>query len=237
MGRQAKYVYQINDIVDDFKCIAVEKDEKGWTVYRMQCMICGKEKLMRGSTIFQHKGTKHKSCGKGLGITVNKTFYIRWQTMRTRTSPYFCDHKNYYDRGINSDAFASYKDFYDTMFESWSKHVKIYGEENTSLERIDVNKPYFPENCTWVTLEEQKGNKQNTIYFTVTDIESGKTEYFKNAHKYYIERGLNKYIEEVIKYNRTYQGKKYKQISKEEYELNCSVTTIESINDKKDIIE
>lgn len=44
---------------------------------------------MKGSTIAQHKGTSHKSCAKGLGISVNKEFYQKWQAMRQRTSEHF----------------------------------------------------------------------------------------------------------------------------------------------------
>lgn len=77
-GRPTKYSYNINDIVDDYKCIEITTDNKGWIAYKMQCQICGKEKIMRGSTIALHKGTSHKNCGKGLGISVNKTFYNRW---------------------------------------------------------------------------------------------------------------------------------------------------------------
>ena len=36
-------------------------------------------------------------------------------------------------------------------------------KENLSIERIDVNGNYCPENCTWITMENQLKNKQNTL--------------------------------------------------------------------------
>lgn len=219
-GRPTKYSYNINDIVDDYKCIEITTDNKGWMAYKMQCQICGKEKIMRGSTIALHKGTSHKNCGKGLGVSVNKTFYNRWQSMRARTMPDFWNHQNYYDRGINSDAFASFKDFYDTMYDSWLEHSKKYGEDNTSLERIDVDLPYSPSNCTWICLDEQKGNMQKTIYFTVTDLSDNSVQYYKNANKYCADNNLPNYIGEVINKNGIYKGKQYHRITKEEYQAN-----------------
>lgn len=69
-------------------------------------------------------------------------------------------------------------------------------------------------------MDEQKGNKQKTVYFKITDLTTNNVEYYKNAHKYYTENNLNKYVEELIKYGRTYQNKKYERITKEEYNKN-----------------
>lgn len=175
---------------------------------------------MLGSTVAAHKGTHHKSCGKGLGSSKDKAFYQRWQAMKTRTSPDFWNKENYYDRGINSDAFASFIDFYNTMYDSWQAHVKIYGAADTSLDRIDVDKPYTPKNCRWICLDEQKGNMQKTIYFSVQDIRTNKIEYYKNAQAYAEAHPEipKKYIYDLLKYNRTYKHKKFTRITKEEFE-------------------
>ena len=218
MGRPAKYVYNVGDIVDDYECIEVTKDEKGWTVYKMKCVKCGKEKIMRGSTIVKHKGTSHKSCGKGLGITYDEYFYKRWQSMRQRTSPNSVHSEQYYERGINSDAFASFIDFFNAMYPSWQEHVAKFGVHDTSLDRIDVDKSYTPENCRWVCLDEQKGNVQKSLYFTVEDLETHEIQYCKNAHKYALLNNLPpNYVGEVINKGRVYRGKRYTRITKDEY--------------------
>lgn len=216
-GRPQKYIVNIGDIFDDYECIGVTKNEKNYTTYVMKCTKCGKVKNMLASTVHARKGTSHKSCGKGLGITYDKEFYNRWQSMRFRTSDKYWDKKDYYDRGINSDAFASFIDFYNTMYQSWKEHVEKFGEDDTSLERIDVDKPYNPENCTWIRLREQKGNQQKTVYFSVTNIDTGEIAYHKNASQYANENNLPSYILEVINKNGTYKDKKYKRITKEEY--------------------
>lgn len=217
LGQPPKYVYYIDDIIEDFECIDIIKDEKNRTRYVMRCTQCGKIKEMLGSTIGYHKGVKHKNCGRGLGVTYDEYFYRRWQSMRQRTSEKSIHKENYYDRGINSDAFASFIDFFNAMYPSWLEHIKCFGVHDTSLERIDVDKSYTPENCCWVCLDEQKGNVQKTLYFTVEDLKTGTIEYCKNAHKYSLDNNLPYYIQEVINKNGIYKNKRYTRISKEEY--------------------
>ena len=37
------------------------------------------------------------------------------------------------------------------------------------MDRIDVNKGYSPENCTWATQEEQSNNRRYNVEFEVYD--------------------------------------------------------------------
>lgn len=215
--KNSNFIIKENLLYGDFMCIGACKIN-GERKYIMECQKCGKIKYMLKSTIRLNKGLSHKSCGKGLGVTKNPAFYKRWQAMRARTSPTSIHHNVYYDRGINSDEFSSFIDFYNAMYSSWLEHVAQYGEENTSLERIDVNKPYTKDNCKWVTFAEQKENMQKTIYFTVEDLDTKEIKYCKDALKYAKENYLPTYIAEVINNGRTYLNKKYTRITKEEYD-------------------
>lgn len=184
----------------------------------MKCQKCGKIKEMLGATIHAQKGTSHKSCGKGFGLSFDADFYHRWESMRQRTSKKSIHREQYYDRGINSDAFESFIDFFNTMYPSWVDHVAHFGVHDTSLDRIDVDKSYTPENCQWVCLDEQKGNMQKTIYFTVEDLSTGTIDYCKNSHRYaFINHLPEKYIGEVINKGRVYKNKKYTRITKDKY--------------------
>ncbi len=69
-------------------------------------------------------------------------------------------YKNYGGRGI---AVCS------SWLESFSNFVKDMGEKPTpehTLDRIDNNKDYSPENCKWSTPKEQSSNKRNNVKYT-----------------------------------------------------------------------
>lgn len=49
-----------------------------------------------------------------------------------------------------------------------------------TLDRIDVNKDYSPNNCRWVTWDTQRNNKRTTIKITIDN----KTKSLKEWCKY-----------------------------------------------------
>ena len=61
---------------------------------------------------------------------------------------------------------------------------------------------------------------QKTNYFTVENIETGEIEYCKNALQYTYDHPEipHKYIYDLLKYNRTYKGKKFTKITKQDFE-------------------
>jgi len=65
-------------------------------------------------------------------------------------------YKNYGGRGIKNE-FLSFEHFKEIMFDSYS--------DNLTIERIDVNGNYSPNNCKWIPMSEQGWNKRNNIVY------------------------------------------------------------------------
>lgn len=83
--------------------------------------------------------------------------YWAWASMRER-----CNNKNsssyigYGSRGIKSHP------EWETFDGFWKDMGKTY-KKGLTLDRIDVNGNYTPENCRWITTREQQWNRTNSI--------------------------------------------------------------------------
>ena len=87
-----------------------------------------------------------------------KRIYTIWSGMRARCSnPNLHDYPNYGGRGIK--VCEEWKNSFEA-FRDWA-YKNGYNDE-LSLDRMDVNGDYCPENCKWATREEQQRNKQKT---------------------------------------------------------------------------
>lgn len=89
-----------------------------------------------------------------------------WRGMKARC--YNPNHDRYHcygSRGITvcKEWKEDFLSFYD-----WAMNNGYSNE--LSIDRIDVNGPYSPENCTWSSQSTQSRNKQDTLYSTINGI-------------------------------------------------------------------
>ena len=192
MGRPRIYDIKIGEIVGDFTCIGETVVHGNVPAFIMKCNVCGREKTVIGAMFLgdNPRGTTHRSCGQ-FEKTTDKKFHDIWCGLRARTTNPNSSHYDCYGgRGIRSDAFKNFIDFKDSMYESYlSKKAELNGEI-PSIERIDVNGDYTPENCTWIRQSEQKANQRKTVEFDAI-FPDGHIEHHRNVMKFAKEHNMD----------------------------------------------
>lgn len=85
--------------------------------------------------------------------------YRVWASMISRTSnPNDKDYMNYGNRGIK--VCVEWMNSFETFY-AWA--ISHGYQEGLTIDRIDVNGNYYPENCRFVTRQVQANNKRETI--------------------------------------------------------------------------
>ena len=91
--------------------------------------------------------------------------YNTWATMRQRC--YDSNRKDYYRYGARGIKVAPSWNISDGKATGFKNFLKDMGEkpEGYQLDRINNSLGYSPENCRWVTPQQNASNKRNTIKY------------------------------------------------------------------------
>ena len=150
----------------------VENDSNGQAMWLCQC-DCGSEpKVIRGSQLRNGKisscGCFHKEQLSDFRTTHGMAkcrLYRIWKNMKQR-----CCNKNhpryldYGGRGITvCDEWVN--DF--TSFREWANSAGY--NDGLSIDRIDVNSGYSPDNCRWADNKTQQNNRTTNHYITINN--------------------------------------------------------------------
>ena len=102
------------------------------------------------------------SCGCSKDGHSKTRLYSIWIGIKDRTA---CEKrpraKDYIGRGI--DMCKEWEDW--EVFKNWALNNGY--SEDLSIDRIDNDKGYYPENCRWTNAKEQGANKRNNIIITL----------------------------------------------------------------------
>lgn len=173
------------------------KDKRGELYWLCQC-DCGNLKRVSG---YKLRSGNTSSCGclqkeaRATGLhyrhRMSKSrLYSIWCNMKARCfNPKSIEYSSYGGRGIV--VCEEWKDFGN--FLAWS--ISNGYKDSLTIDRIDVNGPYSPSNCRWVTMSEQSLNRRNSHFITAFGETLTIKEWsVKTGLKYdTIERRINRY--------------------------------------------
>ena len=156
------------------KLIAIERSSNKGVKTRWLCKCdCGNTAIVPTNCL---RRGKSKSCGCLISDVLTERnvrhgmygtrLYRVWNNMKNRcygeNNP---SYERYGGRGIAvCDEWLDFNNFYDWSIKNGYKEESNYGE--CTLDRIDNNGDYCPENCRWVSLGDQQRNKSSNHLIT-----------------------------------------------------------------------
>ena len=189
------------------------------TMWLFQCE-CGNKKEINMSAV---RAGKTKSCGclsRELASKRNRTHgmsetrvYYAWNNMMKRCySSKNSEYKNYGERGIKViERWHIFENFFEDMG---------HPPKNLSLERIDNDKGYSPQNCKWETQSVQSTNKRHKPTNTgIPNISQNTTN-----GRYSVQITRNK-VRKASTFNDLEEAKKWRETILKEFEESSSTTS------------
>ena len=170
LNTSKKFVGIHHDFITIVKVLD-ETDKRNAQMYLCRC-DCGKEFKRPSDGLFDIKSCgcmRKKLIGKGNtkhGGSASRLYAV-WSGMKSRC--YKTDNKRYASyggRGIK--VCEEWKDSFDT-FQKWA-YENGYDKDadvgECTLDRIDVNGNYAPDNCRWVNMKVQNNNRRDNHLIT-----------------------------------------------------------------------
>lgn len=144
---------------------------------------CGKESIV---SLHNLKNGGTKSCGclqvkhtikiNSSHMCTKERLYKTWLNMKRRCNNSRChEYANYGGRGIS---ICNEWNFDFINFKSWA--VNNGYDDDLTIERVDVNGNYCPENCKWIPMPDQLKNKRTTMYLTLNGVKKHASEWSRN---------------------------------------------------------
>lgn len=200
----------VNKIYNDFQIIefikVLPKQNRLW---KCKCIKCEKEFEL---TTYQIKNNKN-ICEIELKKEIEIKHKLHNCFLRIKNRCYnknYSSYKYYGGRGIticdewlnDSNIFVEW-----SLKNGYKLETTDKGYNKLTIDRIDNNKGYSPENCRWVDMRTQANNKINNVFYEYNNKRQTLAQWCRELnlnYKYvnFLIKKQNKSFEEAIKYNK-----------------------------------
>jgi hypothetical protein len=164
------------------KAVAVHGDKYEYLNVNYEHSQKKVEIICKKHGVFQQRSNNHlmgigcPECRKEKSIThgqANSKEYLIWQNMKKRC---YNQNQKYYNRygGRGITVCDRWLNSFENFFADMGKCP-----EGCSVDRINNDGNYCPENCRWATQTEQQNNKSNNIFLTIYGKTMSLTEWLK----------------------------------------------------------
>lgn len=143
-----------------------ERGPDGSVIWECRCE-CGNTCITSSNQLTRKNHSRKRSCGC-LQVEMHRTrshgesgsiLFHKWTGMKDRC--YNANAKNYEYYGGRGIAIC---EEWRTSYEAFRDWANSNGyKDGLSLDRIDPDKDYSPDNCRWITMSAQQGNKRSNI--------------------------------------------------------------------------
>lgn len=156
-------IYEVLNVCD-------KRDKDGHLLYHARCKYCEYENDMRLYDIKKSPTCKHKTT---TGRIID--FKMSWNNQKLSNIFYGLVQRCY---NKNNKSYHWYGDKGIKICQEWLDNPKLFEEwslnngynDNLTIDRMDENKDYCPENCRWILLEENVRKAGKVNWITVDNI-------------------------------------------------------------------
>lgn len=157
---------RIGQTIGIYTITGVVKAKKGSNkIYECQCNICGRKFIKQLILIKRAKECRHINC-----IGQERDFDTKWSVPRIGKT-----FRGMIERCYNpkDKSYCWYGEKGIGIYEEWVNHPKLFEKwalengygDSLTIDRIDSNKDYCPENCRWITREEN--SRRSTNHYSI----------------------------------------------------------------------